>query len=67
MHHDLFDEITRLSARAVRSYSANAELEPAARWVADAALAGRPVPINPATVQALSVAVARFEAGEAQL
>lgn len=62
MHHDLFDEITQLSARVARSYSPCAELDPAARWVADAALVGRPVPINPTTVQALALAVARFEA-----
>jgi hypothetical protein len=70
---DLFHEISTLTRVAVDRYTAIATgqtapvaveaclAEPAARWVLSAAMAGRSLPINPATVRALQVAVTELE------
>ena len=73
MDDDLFHVISALARRAVDRYSVIATArgesdavdrspsDPAARWVLIAAVAGRPLPINPATARALEVAVAELE------
>lgn len=70
---EIYDLMTVLSGRIVTSYGLIQRLDPnpasladyctegASRWVAEAAWNGRPLPVNPATVQALRSAVARLD------
>ena len=70
---EIFDLIGVLTARTVSLYAEIQRHDPspqpigvycregASRWVADAAISGRTLPVNAATVQALRCAVAQLE------